>query len=362
VGFPDAVAALHGDDRSVGGNHGAAVDLDELTVRWQWALDAGGRALEAATPELQPGLLGRHRYVLQQDRAEAAGLLTRVAVAEQTGLRPWLAPVQVTTHHLGLPPGTEACLFDLDGVLTDSNVLHALAWGHVLDDVLLRVAQETGRHFVPFDPVEDYRTHLDGRPRVEGVQSFLASRGLRLPAGAPEDPADAWTVHGVATHKGEALERLIHRRGVSGLPGARSYLLAAAFGHLRRGVVSASTTTLPMLELAQLATLVETRVDADVMATEQLRSRPAPDLLLAACDRLEVSPERTVTLTHSAAGIAAARVGGLTAIGVATEEQAALLEGLGASRVVPSLGALLDPRLDAGLNGHATRFPVLVSR
>jgi beta-phosphoglucomutase-like phosphatase (HAD superfamily) len=99
-----------------------------------------------------------------------------------------------------------------------------------------------------------------------------------------------------------------------------------------------------------------------VMAAERLRSRPAPDLLLAACDRLEVSPERTVTLTHSAAGIAAARVGGLTAIGVATEEQAALLEGLGASRVVPSLGALLDPRLDAGLNGHATRFPVLVSR
>ena len=347
--------------QAVGTNHGAAVDLDELTVRWQWALDAGGRALEAATAELQPARLGRHRSLLQQERAEAAGLLTRVAATEHTGLRPWLAPVPVTPHHLGLPPGTEACLFDLDGVLTDSNVLHALAWAHVLDDVLLRVAQETGRQFVPFDLSEDYRTHLDGRPRLEGIHSFLASRGLRVPEGHPDDPPDAWTAHGVATHKGETLERLIHRRGVSGLPGARAYLLCAAFAHLRRGVVSASTTTLPMLELAQLATLVETRVDAEVMAAEGLRSRPAPDLLLAACERLQVAPERTVTLTHSAAGIAAARVAGLTAIGVASGEQAALLEGLGAGPVVTSLGALLDPQLGTGLNGHAARFPVLVS-
>lgn len=343
-------------------NHTSQVDLDGLTVHWQWALDAGGRALDAAATELGPPLLGRHRDLLQQDRAEAAGLLTRVAAAEQTGLRPWLAPVQVTTHHLGLPPGTEACLFDLDGVLTDSDVLHALAWAHVLDDVLLRVAQQTGRRFVPFDPGEDYRTHLDGRPRLEGIHSFLASRGLRLPEGRAEDTADAWTAHGVATHKGEALERLLHRRGVSGLPGARPYLLATAFAHLRRGVVSASTTTLPMLELAQLASLVETRVDADVMAAEHLRSRPAPDLLLVACERLEVAPERTVTLTHSAAGIAAARVAGLTAIGVASGEQAALLEGLGASRVATSLNALLDSRLGTGLNGHASGFSVLVSR
>ena len=342
-------------------NHGQ-VDLDELTVRWQWALDAGGRALEAAARELGPALRPRHRNALRHDRAEAAGLLARVAAGEQTGLHPWLAQVQVSTHHLGLPPGTAACLFDLDGVLTDSNVLHALAWAHVLDDILMRTEQETGRHFVPFDTAEDYRLHLDGRPRLEGIHSFLASRGLRLPEGRPDDPAEAWTAHGVATHKGEALERLLHHRGVSGLPGARAYLLAAAFAHLRRGVVSASTTTLPMLELAQLATLVETRVDAEAIAAEGLRSRPAPDLLLAACDRLEVAPERTVTFTYSAAGIAAARVAGLTAIGVATGDQAALLEGLGATRVVPSLAELLDARLSAGLNGHANRFPVLVSR
>jgi beta-phosphoglucomutase-like phosphatase (HAD superfamily) len=346
----------------VGADHRAAVDLDGLTVHWQWALDAGGRALEAATRELRPALLARHRVVLQHDRAEAAGLLTRVATAEQSGLRPWLAPTEVTTHHLGLPPGTEACLFDLDGVLTDSNVLHALAWAHVLDDVLLRVAQQTGRPFVPFDRDKDYRAHLDGRPRLEGIHSFLASRGLRLPEGRLEDSSDAWTAHGVATHKGEALERLLHRRGVTGLPGARSYLLATAFAHLRRGVVSASTTTLPMLELAQLATLVETRVDAEAMAAERLSSRPAPDLLLAACERLGVAAERTVTLTHSAAGIAAARVAGLSAVGVASGEQATLLEGLGATRVVPSLGALLDSRLGTGLNGHASRFSVLVSR
>jgi beta-phosphoglucomutase-like phosphatase (HAD superfamily) len=336
------------DDRGVDREDAPPVELDALTMRWQWALDAGGRALEAASAELPRTALGRHRDMLHHERAEAAALLARVAATEQARIRPWLAPVQVTTRHLGLPEGTEACLFDLDGVLTDSNALHALAWAHVLDAILLRIAQETERRFVPFDPVEDYRTHLDGRPRLEGIRSFLASRGIRVPEGAFDDAAGAVTAHGIATHKGETVERLLHGRGVSGLPGARAYLLAAAFAHLRRGVVSASASTLPMLELAQLATLVETRVE--------------PDDVLTACARLDVDPGHTVMLTHRVAGIAAARVGGLQAIGIASGDHAALLERLGATRVVPSLSVLLDTQLRTALNGHANRLPVLVSR
>jgi beta-phosphoglucomutase-like phosphatase (HAD superfamily) len=317
------------------------VELDALTIRWQWALDAGGRALDAAAAELPRTALARHRDTLAHERTDAAALLARVAATEQARIRPWLAPVPVTPRHLGLPHGTEACLFDLDGVLTDSNALHAEAWAHVLDDVLLRTAQDTDRRFVPFDRVLDYRTHFAGRSRLDGIRSFLGSRGIRLPAGGVTEAS-------VAEHKGETVERLLHGRGVSGLPGARTYLLAAAFAHLRRGAVSASASTLPMLELAQLASLVETRVE--------------PAFLLTACDCLGVRPERTVTFTHGVAGIAAARVAGIRAIGVATGDLAKLLEDLGAERVVPSPDVLLDSQLRSGLNGHANRFPVLVSR
>lgn len=341
MGFPDAAARAGGEDRRVDTNRVPPVELDALTIRWQWALDAGGRALDAASDELPRAALAHHRDTLARERADAAGLLAQAAATEQARTRPWLAPVPVTPRHLGLPNGTEACLFDLDGVLTDSNALHAQAWAHVLDDVLLRTAQETDRRFVPFDPVSDYRTHFDGRSRLDGIRSFLESRGIRLPAGGV-------TEVGVAEHKGETVERLLHGRGVSGLPGARTYLLAAAFAHLRRGVSSVSSSTLPMLELAQLASLVETRVE--------------PALLLTACENLGVRPERTVAFTHGVAGIAAARVAGIRAIGVATGEPARLLEDLGAARVVPSLDVLLDSQLRSGLNGHANRLPVLVSR
>ena len=213
---------------------------------------------------------------------------------------------------LGLPATVRACLFDLEGVLTDSAVLHALAWGEVFDDFLLRLADKTGWQFIPFDRDSDYRTYLDGRPRLEGVHAFLDSRGIRLPEGRPDDPERMPTPpRGLARRKGEALARCLRQRGVTALAGARRYLEVAGQAGLARAVVSASASTLPMLELAGLATLVEERVDADVIRAEGLRARPAPDLLLVACRRLGVRPEEAVTFTHSAAGVAAGHAAGL---------------------------------------------------
>ena len=246
---------------------------------------------------------------------------------------------------LGLPATVEACLFDLEGVLTDSALLHALAWGEVFDDLLLRLADKTGWHFIPFDREADYRTYLDGRPRLEGVHAFLDSRGIRLPEGRPDDPADADTARALAERKGEALARSLRQRGVTALAGARRYLEAAGQAGLGRAVVSASASTLPMLELAGLATLVEERVDADVIRAEGLRARPAPDLLLAACRSLGVRPEMAVTFTHSAAGVAAGHAAGMAVIGVGEGAQEELLRGFGAERVVPSVTTLLAPVL-----------------
>jgi beta-phosphoglucomutase-like phosphatase (HAD superfamily) len=139
----------------------------------------------------------------------------------------------------------------------------------------------------------------------------------------------------------------MQQRGVTALAGARRYLEAAGHAGLKRAVVSASTTTLPMLELAGLATLVEERVDADVMQAESLRSRPAPDLLLVSCRRLGVRPEEAVTFTHSAAGVAAGHAAGLLVVGVGDGAEQEVLGGFGAERVVPSVGALLDSLLSS---------------
>jgi beta-phosphoglucomutase-like phosphatase (HAD superfamily) len=139
----------------------------------------------------------------------------------------------------------------------------------------------------------------------------------------------------------------MQQRGVTALVGARRYLEAAGHAGLKRAVVSASTTTLPVLALAGLASLVETTIDAGVMRAESLRSRPAPDLLLAACRRLGVDPKEAVTFTHSAAGVAAGLAAGAAVVGIGDDAQTELLRGFGAERVVPSLGALLDRSLAA---------------
>ena len=224
-------------------------------------------------------------------------------------------------------------------------MLHSLAWGEVFDDLLLRLTENTGWQFIPFDRVTDYRTYIDGRLRLEGIHAFLDSRGIRLPEGRLDDPPWADTACGLAKRKGEALARGLQQRGVTALPGARRYLEAAGHAGLKRAVLSASASTLPMLELAALATLVEARVDADVIRSDDLRSPPAPDLLLAACRRLDVLPEQAVTVTHSAAGVAAARAAEMTVVAVGEGQQEELLRGFGAERVVSSLSALLDSRL-----------------
>jgi HAD superfamily hydrolase (TIGR01509 family) len=320
-------------------------ELDTVASHWQLALDAAQSALGAAAGELSAADLAARRRALVAERNAIAELLARLARA--TGVRPapWLSNVPVTKQMLGLPPAVRACLFDLDGVLTDSTVLHASAWAEVFDDFLLHLGDTTGRHFERFDPDADYRAFVEGRPRLEGVHAFLSSRGIRVPEGQPADPAQARTAYGIANHKRDVLRRGLRGRGVIGLSGARRYLEAAGHAGLARAAVSASASTLPMLELAGLATLVEQRVDADVIRVEGLRSRPAPDLMLAACRRLGVPPEQSVTFTNSPAGVAAGHAAGMSVIGVGDGPQAEVLRGFGAERVVPSLSALLDPRL-----------------
>jgi len=314
-------------------------DLEHTAAHWQWALDAAARALDAARVVLPPEKIGEETRHLAHDRAAAAALLRRVAVVSGATPAPWLPSGPVTPPMLGLPGRTLACVFDLDGVLTDSAALHAAAWAQALDAELLSLAHDERRRFVPFDPRDDYRAYFDGRPRIEGIHLFLAGRGIRLPLTEVEE---------IARRKGELLEHGLRERGVAALAGARRYLQAAGFARLGRAVVSASTTAGPMLEQARLTDLVEASVDARAIRFGNLRSRPAPDLLLAACAELGVPPERAVSVTHSGAGVVAARSIEMFVVGVARGADADALRSYGATTVVESLTTLLDPRLRVG--------------
>ncbi len=321
------------------------LELDTVSSRWQLALDAAQHALKVdALPDAE---LSRRRRELTRERQETAVELARLARVTGVEPAPWLSPTPLNMRKLGLPADTKACLFDLDGVLTNSALLHAWAWAEAFDQFLQRLADRAGWHFIPFDRDADYRLYIDGRARLEGVHTFLGSRGIRLSEGRPDDPAEAETAHGLAKRKSEALARGLHQRGVTALPGARRYLEAAGHAGLKRAVVSASASTVRMLALAGLAPLVEERLDAEVIHAEGLRSRPAPDMLLAVCRRLGVEPAEAVTFTSTPAGLAAGNAAGLVVIGVGDDAQAELLEGFGAEHVVPSVVALLDRQLVA---------------
>lgn len=331
-------------------------DLEPLTAQWQRALDAGDRALRAAGHELPSSYLGTCRRELTAERRQTTEAL--IQLARRRGLRsvPWLSPVPMSNRLLGLDASVEACLFDLDGVLTDSGSLHATAWGTVLDDFLLRLSGPVGWQFIPFDPDRDYRAYIEGRSRSEGVHAFLASRGIRIPEGGGGDPPDADTASGLAKRKGDAVVRAVEREGVTARPGVRRYLEAAGRTGLKRAVVSASASTIPMLQVSGLAPLIDSWVDAAVIAEEGVRTPPFPDLLLAACRRLDVRPDVAVMFTHRPGGVAAGRAAGMRVIGVGEAPQDELLLGFGADLVVPSLSALLDPAVAEMPHGDARSF------
>jgi len=239
---------------------------------------------------------------------------------------------------LGLPDGVTACLFDLDGVLTDTAAVHDKAWKATFDPFL--VARGDMR---PFDPRADYDAYVDGKRREDGVRSFLASRGIELPEGAADDPPDAPTVQGLGNRKNSLLLATIAREGVAVYEGSRRYLQAAAAAGLRRAVVSSSANTAQVLEVTGLAALVELRVDGVTAREEQLAGKPAPDTFLRAAELLGVQPRQAAVFEDALAGVQAGRAGRFGhVVGVDRVGQAAALMQHGADTVVQDLAQLLE--------------------
>jgi beta-phosphoglucomutase family hydrolase len=243
---------------------------------------------------------------------------------------------------LGLPDHTRACLFDLDGVLTTTAVVHAAAWKEMFDSYLADRAARTGEPFVPFDTGADYDAYVDGKPRADGVRSFLASRGITLPDGSADDPPASETVHGLGNRKNELVLRKLEELGVSAYPGSSAYLDAVRKAGLKIAVVSSSANCRAVLAAAGIDGYPDVVVDGIVAQEQHLPGKPAPDTFLAAARALAVAPADAVVFEDALAGVAAGKAGGFgCVVGVNRTGQADDLRTHGATVVVDDLGDLL---------------------
>jgi beta-phosphoglucomutase family hydrolase len=239
---------------------------------------------------------------------------------------------------LGLPDGIRGCLFDLDGVLTQTARVHAAAWKQMFDEYL-RSRPQPFREFTQ----DDYEEYVDGKRREDGVRSFLASRSIELPEGRPDDPPGAETVTGLGNAKNELVQRLIHEQGVQVYEGSVRYAEAARDAGLRRAVVSSSANTHDVLHVTGIEHLFEAVVDGVVAVREGLQGKPAPDTFRAGAQALDLEPAQAVVFEDALAGVEAGHAGKFGfVVGVDRVDHAEQLREHGADVVVADLAELLD--------------------
>ncbi|AKZ59852.1 hypothetical protein SAM23877_6807 [Streptomyces ambofaciens ATCC 23877] len=241
------------------------------------------------------------------------------------------------TTQLGLPDDIQACLFDLDGVVTRTAVVHAAAWKETFDAFL---RERDGADFRPFTD-SDYGEYVDGRPRADGVRTFLASRGVELPEGGPDDPPDAQTVNGVGNRKNELVLEKIRTDGVEPYEGTLRYIDAVRAAGLATAIVSSSANTRDVLRSIDAERLFDVRIDGVVARERRLPGKPHPDTFLAAARDLGVEPARAAVFEDALAGMDAGRSGHFGyVVGVDRVGQTDALYAHGADRVVKDLAEL----------------------
>jgi alpha,alpha-trehalase len=231
----------------------------------------------------------------------------------------------------------DATIFDLDGVLTDTARVHAAAWKEVFDDFLQRRAERRGVGLQPFDIGADYLAYVDGRPRHDGIRTFLASRGIELPEGSEQDPENAETVHGLGRRKTRLFRQAL-RQGIGPAPGAQDLLAKLRRFGLGIAVGSSSKNCADILRAAGLDQLIDVRVDGLDLERLGLPGKPDPALFLEAARRLGVAPARAVLFEDASAGVEAGRRGGFgRVVGIGRGRQPEDLRRHGADIVIATL-------------------------
>ena len=245
-------------------------------------------------------------------------------------------PDAVELARLGLPAGIRACLFDLDGVLTQTASVHRAAWKETFDPVLAQTGQD------PFTEA-DYLQYVDGKRRADGVRDFLASRGLSPLEGDPDDPPERDTVTGIGNRKNQLLLRRLEKGGVDVYEGSVSYLHAVRAAGLPVAVITASANAEAVLRAVDLTDLVQARIDGVVAGREGLRGKPAPDTFLAGARALGVEPVHAAVFEDALSGVAAGRAGGFgLVVGVDRAGHGEALRREGADVVVTDLDQLVE--------------------
>jgi len=238
-----------------------------------------------------------------------------------------------------LPSEVRACLFDMDGVLTDTASIHAEAWKLTFDAFL---AEHQGADAPPFDIDRDYGEYVDGKPREDGVRDFLASRDVRLAEGTPDDGPDALTVYGVGKRKNDLVQRLIDERGVDVYDGSVKFVEAVRAAGLKTAVVSSSANTERILASAGMSDLFDARVDGITIAEEGLKGKPAPDSFLRGAELVGCGSKESAVFEDALAGVAAGHAGHFAiTVGVDRHGAPGVLREHGADIVVADLSELL---------------------
>ncbi len=247
----------------------------------------------------------------------------------------------------------QAWLFDMDGVLTKTALVHAAAWKQTFDEFLKSESTRTGTTYEPFDPEADYQKYVDGEPREDGVRNFLKARGIVLDEGTASDGPDVRSVEGLGNRKNELVLTVMQRDGVEVYEGVIALVTELRRLKVKVAVVSASQNTKAALAAAGIDGLFDALVDGNVVKERHLAGKPAPDSFLEAARTLAVDASKAVVLEDALAGVEAGRAGHFAlVIGVdhhddeGGHEYADQLRSHGADLVVNDLGELLGTNPD----------------
>lgn len=235
-----------------------------------------------------------------------------------------------------------AVLFDLDGVLTPTATVHARAWKKMFDEFLTEWGDRTGDPQEQFDIESDYRRYVDGKPRLDGVRSFLDSRGVDLEDGDADDPPDAMTVAGLGNRKNLLVAEVLSTQGIDAYPGSLQLLRHLADHDVKMAVVSSSHNCRAVLESAGIQDFFDVRVDGGTAVERGLAGKPEPDSFLEAARELEVEAAQAVVVEDAIVGVAAGHAGGFgLVVGVDRHGHRADLVANGADLVVDDLAELV---------------------
>lgn len=242
----------------------------------------------------------------------------------------------------------DAVIFDMDGVVTNTAKLHARAWKQLFDDYLQRRSAGSQQPFVPFDIKSDYLTYVDGKPRYEGVRSFITARGIDLPYGDPSDGEGTDTICGLGNAKDEIFEHLLHQNGPEVFETTVALIRQLKSCGIRVGIVTSSKHCQDVLQMAGLEELFAARVDGVSADTLGLRGKPDPDIFLKAAELLGVTASRSVVVEDAVSGVQAGQRGGFAlVVGVDRGHNRSALAANGADLVVDDLGEITLEQIES---------------